>query len=274
MNMMADPSHYLRRKNNPSPFSPPPPPFDSPPPSSSTMIVIPPPHTPPLRPPPQPPSLIAVHISPTIQLSNTASSSLSGGGGAASPTTGKHPLYRGVRCRGGKWVTEIREPRKTTRIWLGTFQTPEMAAAAYDVAAMALKGKEAVLNFPQAVGRYPVPASTSPGDIRAAALAAAAMREKHDIGLTTAEEEEEQVEQEEEEEIMAGPPWIEFVDEEPLFDMPMANLLVDMAEGLLVSPPRISSPDDRDDSQENYGGASGGGGGGDNLWSYNAYAYN
>ncbi|XP_058773457.1 dehydration-responsive element-binding protein 1A-like [Vicia villosa] len=86
----------------------------------------------------------------------------------------RHPVYRGVRKRNlDKWVCEMREPNKKTKIWLGTFPTAEMAARAHDVAAMALRGRYACLNFADSTWRLPKPASTEAKDIQKAAAEAA-----------------------------------------------------------------------------------------------------
>ncbi|XP_027183472.1 ethylene-responsive transcription factor ERF026 [Coffea eugenioides] len=185
-------------------------------------------------------------------------SSTSSSGSPSRPSGGKHPMYRGIRSRSGKWVSEIREPRKTTRIWLGTYPTPEMAAAAYDVAAIALKGSDIVLNFPDRVSSYPAPASPSPSDIRSAAAGAAEMMKEKTAGRGDDGDDDGNDHQElafDQDRGLAGED--EFIDVEALIDMP--NLLVDMAEGMLVSPPRIHSPPSSDSPEHSDV---------DSLWSY------
>lgn len=81
--------------------------------------------------------------------------------------------FRGVRQRHwGSWVAEIRHPLLKRRVWLGTFETAEEAARAYDEAAILMSGRNAKTNFPVSGNHNPTSSSSSSSSTLSAVLSA------------------------------------------------------------------------------------------------------
>nr|KYP57816.1 Ethylene-responsive transcription factor ERF017 family [Cajanus cajan] len=78
--------------------------------------------------------------------------------------------YKGVRKRKwGKWVSEIRLPNSRKRIWLGSYDSAEKAARAFDAAMFCLRGRNANFNFPDTPPDIAGGSSMTPSQIQAAA---------------------------------------------------------------------------------------------------------
>lgn len=170
----------------------------------------------------------------------------------------RHPIYKGVRQKKGKWVCELRQPggNNKSRLWLGTFSSPDMAARAYDVAALAIRGDSASLNFPDSAGdriqqqRVGLSSSSTssaselvlgraPAAAEAEAISEGSKGSSATAILTSTSSASRNV----------------YVDEEELFNMP--GLLDSMAEGLILTPPSMQkafSWDDFSNLEENYSG--------------------
>ncbi|KAK4791023.1 hypothetical protein SAY86_031436 [Trapa natans] len=111
---------------------------------------------------------------------STESRKRCGGGGVGSGGSGgRERSYKGIRMRKwGKWVAEVREPNKRSRIWLGSYSTAVAAARAYDTAVFYLRGPSAKLNFPELVTGNRAGDGTIDGGIGGADVSAAFIRRK------------------------------------------------------------------------------------------------
>ncbi|GAV80705.1 AP2 domain-containing protein [Cephalotus follicularis] len=105
-------------------------------------------------------------VRPKSQTTTTTTSTSAG----ESSNRSNEPKYKGVRKRKwGKWVSEIRMPNSRERIWLGSYDTQEKAARAFDAALYCLRGRNATFNFPDNPPEIVGGQSMSPQEIQVVA---------------------------------------------------------------------------------------------------------
>ncbi|XP_039044212.1 ethylene-responsive transcription factor ERF017-like [Hibiscus syriacus] len=91
-------------------------------------------------------------------------------GNGSSSSSSNSSKYKGVRKRKwGRWVSEIRLPNSRERIWLGSYDSAEKAARAFDAALYCLRGRDAKFNFPDNPPEIANGQSLSPPEIQLAA---------------------------------------------------------------------------------------------------------